>query len=619
MESHGVSSSFSARYPRRHRFLRAPKDFSKVEFCTLALFCLVAPSLLFFRLGAMDFVDPDEGRYALVAREMWWRGDWFRATLNLVPYPDKPAPFFFLLGALLKLPADIEWAGRLVSVLPALATLVLVLAWSRRHLGYRQAIWAFLVLATAGQFFVLSRIVRMDLLLVLTVSAALFGAYRLINEGSGRWWSPYVWGALGLLVKGPVAVALIAIVLVPYAFLAGVSRCAQALRPRRGFVLLAAIAGAWYLPALVADPAGMKSFIFEHNLGRFLNGSVGHPERWYFFLWVLPACFMPWSLFLPAAMRRSLGKVRRRSEAHLFLFIWCAAITLFFSLSRAKLAPYILPMYPPLAILTGDAIAFLLSRARDGHESEALPRLTKIWVCACAAGFALALAAGLVGPGLARPLLLALALLFLLSTGAHAAALSWNRAAVLPYGIFATAAAAFLLSAAGGPRIANELASLREAAASAAALPPRTRLYAYKTRGYSLSFYSGKRITQLDTAVKAAALLDRPEPRAILVKRRHLDRVQQALRRPAAMWWAGASPKVLLANRWPPEASSGRGILVPAHGWDSLPARPSQEADALQAEPARRPLGILGDLLAKLHRVLMHLKPHPASGLSGPR
>jgi len=567
----------------------------------------------------MDFVDPDEGRYALVAQEMWGRGDWFHATLNLVPYPDKPAPFFFLLGALFKLPADIEWSGRLVSVLPALATLLLVLGWTYRHLGYRQAMWAFLVLATAGQFFVLSRIVRMDLLLVLSVSAALFAAYRLINDGTGCWWSPYVWGALGLLVKGPVAVALIAIVLVPYALLVGVSRSAQALRPRGGFVLLAALAGAWYLPALLADPAGMKSFVLEHNVGRFLNGSVGHPERWYFFLWVLPACFMPWSLFLPATIKRSLGKVRQRSDAHLFLLVWCVAITLFFSLSRAKLAPYILPMFPPLAILTGDAIASLVRRAAGGDESKVLPRLTKLWVSACAAGFALALAAALVGPGLARPLLLALALLFLLSAGAHAAALSWKRPAALPYGIFATAAVAFLLSAACGPEIANELASLREAAASAAALPPRTRLYAYKTRGYSLSFYSGKRITQLNTAAKAAALLDRPEPRAILIKRRHLNRIQQALRRPAAMWWRGASPKVLLANRWPPEGHSRHGMLTPTKGGDSLSVRLSKEADAPQAKAARRPVAVVGDLLARLSLLLSHLKPHPASGLSGPR
>lgn len=612
-------SSFSDRCPRSRGPLESPGDFSKREACTLALFALAASFLLFFRLGAMDFVDPDEGRYALVGQEMWRHGNWFRATLNLVPYPDKPAPFFFLLGALLQLPADIEWSGRLVSVLPALGTLLFVLAWTRRHLGHRQAIWAFLVLATTGQFFVLSRIVRMDLLLLLALSAALFAAYRLINEETGRWWSPYVWGALGLLVKGPVAAALIGIVLVPYAFLSGVSRSVRVLRPRRGFVLLAAISGAWYLPALIADPAGMKSFIFEHNVGRFLNASVGHPERWYFFLWVLPACFMPWSLFLPATIRRSLGKVRQRSEPHLFLVIWCVAITLFFSLSRAKLAPYILPIFPPLAILTADAIAFLVHRAREGGESEVLPKLTKVWVSACAAASALALAVALVGPALGRPLLLALALLFLLSAGAHAAALSWKRTDALPFGIFATAAMAFLLSAAGGPRITNELASLRKAAASAAALPPGTRLYAYKTRGYSLSFYSGKRITQLNTAAKAAGLLDRSEPRAILIKRRHLDRVQQALRRPAAIWWRGASHKVLLANRWPPEGYTRQGVLLPAKGGDSSLVRAPKEADALRATAARRPAGILGDLLGGLSRALSHLEPHPPSGRSGPR
>jgi hypothetical protein len=62
---------------------------------------------------------------------------------------------------------------------------------------------------------------------------------------------------------------------------------------------------------------------------------------------------------LGRAFRKGLGGVAAgvAREDRLFLLIWAGFILLFFSASDSKLIPYILPIFPPLAVLCGSVIA----------------------------------------------------------------------------------------------------------------------------------------------------------------------------------------------------------------------------------------------------------------------
>ncbi len=530
--------------------------------CALAL---AAIWLLFFKLGAMSFIDPDEGRYTLAAREMWQHGNWFLATLNLAPYPDKPAPFFWLLGALLHFSGSAEWAARLSSALPALATLALVFYWSRQRLGFLTAVFSTAVLMTAGEFFALSRIVRMDALLSFTISLSLFSAYELL-AGTKRWswWVVYLSAALGLLVKGPIAVLLASLIIVAYALLSGPAGALRKLRPAPGFALLIVVAGCWFIPAALSNPSQLRIFIVDHNLARFLTAKVGHPQPWYFFLWALPACFMPWSIFLPATIATTARQAIRRSKPHLFLATWCIVTFCLFSFSRAKLAPYVLPLFPALAILTGDALARLWRRAGEPSALRAWRLSAQLWSGLCVVAALAALGTAAFGPVITRGLCLLLSTICIASGLASLVLITKRREQLISAAMFVTSILVFTLWSVDGATVTSQLASLEQAAPVASALPPGTRLYAYKTHGYSLSFYSGKRLSQLNTAAKAAALLEHEAPRAVLIKRKHLPRLQRYLESPATVWWQGYSQRVLLANRPLPSGYQRYGLLFPS-------------------------------------------------------
>ena len=71
-----------------------PKDWSLVLILTVA-----GLVIFFYRLGAPGLMDPDEGRYAEIAREFFVLRDWLIPHLNLLPYLEKP-PLVYWLTAL---------------------------------------------------------------------------------------------------------------------------------------------------------------------------------------------------------------------------------------------------------------------------------------------------------------------------------------------------------------------------------------------------------------------------------------------------------------------------------------------------------------------------------------
>ena len=171
------------------------------------------------------------------------------------------------------------------------------------------------------------------------------------------------WGcaALAVLSKGIVVGVLTGGALMIYSLLErdwGVWRRLHALPGTALFLLIAA---PWFVLVTLRNPSFPGFFFVHEHFARFLTTVHQRVEPWWFFLPLLLLAVLPWA----AAAWRSLGAYSieaprtSRSAAATgfrplrFLFIFCAVTLLFFSASGSKLAPYILPMVPLLAILAG--------------------------------------------------------------------------------------------------------------------------------------------------------------------------------------------------------------------------------------------------------------------------
>ena len=321
-----------------------------------ALMTLAGLGLFFPGLGVPGLMDPDEGRYAEIAREMLLLKDWLIPHLNLVPYLEKPPLVYWLTSLSFAAFGLTEWAARLPSALAALAGLYLAYGLGRALWGEREGFWGAMVLATIGGYMVLARLLTLDMVFSFFLNLGIaLGYLALSRERPRLWLLAYLALALAVLVKGPVALVLAGLVWGPVALLKGRQAVRALVRPQ-SWALLAVVVLPWFLLVAWRFPEFPRFFLWEHHVARYVSGVDFHAEPWWYFGPVLLGLLLPWTGLVPWALGR---RAAADPGDRLFLMIWAGVVLAFFSLSRGKLATYILPALLPLALLVGKGLAEL--------------------------------------------------------------------------------------------------------------------------------------------------------------------------------------------------------------------------------------------------------------------
>jgi len=328
----------------------------------LPLLALGLVAILFFsRLSGFAFQDPDEGRYARVPQEMLAAGDWLTPSLAGVQYYEKPPLFYWLVAAAYELFGQSEGAARAVPALAGFLTVWMTLSFGRVHLGQRAGLLAAGILATAPLFFIFSQALVIDMVLTACFTATMFAFYRSCEaERKTPWVLATVVGAsMAILAKGLLGLVLPGGIAVLTLLARRDSETLRALLRPAPILLFLGLTLPWFVLMSAAHPDFLQYFLIENHFGRFLDAEgygIAHPEGPWFYLPILLLTPLPWSLtpfFLLAqsTTRRAFGLIRR--DLVVFFLIWASIVVVFFSASSSKLPPYILPAFPPLALLLG--------------------------------------------------------------------------------------------------------------------------------------------------------------------------------------------------------------------------------------------------------------------------
>ena len=303
---------------------------------------------------------PDEGRYAEVAREMLVSRDFVTPHLNGVPFLDKPPLFYWLEDASFAVLGVRPFSARLVPALfAALGCLLVLLAGARLH-GWRAGLLSAIVLAANPYYFGASQYVNHDLAVAVLVSAAVFAFVAgLSGDGPGRaGWIVAGCAAAGLavLTKGLIGVVF------PFGFVGlwvlltrGWSRVPWPALGA-GLLVMAGLVLPWALAVQEANPDFLHHFVVVQHFQRFAGRGFNNPVGPGFYPVLLGAGLLPWTPQLPAAVHRAVLVLRGDRvdrEANLLLLLWPVLVVLFFSIPRSKIAGYVLPALPPLAVLLG--------------------------------------------------------------------------------------------------------------------------------------------------------------------------------------------------------------------------------------------------------------------------
>jgi 4-amino-4-deoxy-L-arabinose transferase-like glycosyltransferase len=351
---------------------------------------LITLICLFSHLGALGLVGPDEPRYAWIAREMASTGDWVTPRLYGTPWFEKPALYYWAaaLGFRLHLPS--EWAARLPSAFAALIS-ALAVGW----LGWKQlgitasvlkspALLAPLLFSSSVAAIAFARAGGPDMLFAAALTCAMASAATVLQRnrqlhGEGPA-TPGAANSLPLLIlfgaslgfavlaKGPAGIILAGGAIGLWALATGARTGAFSFFHPVAILSFCIISLPWYILCAIHNPDFLRVFILEHNFNRYLTPVFQHPQPIWFFSAILILGMLPWSGLLWELCKAGLRSFREqtwRNSIELFLGCWVIFPVLFFSFSKSKLPGYILPSFPPLALL----LALFLFRSREGDTS----------------------------------------------------------------------------------------------------------------------------------------------------------------------------------------------------------------------------------------------------------
>jgi 4-amino-4-deoxy-L-arabinose transferase-like glycosyltransferase len=340
-------------------------------------------ALYFFRLGSYPLSNPDEGRNAEIAREMLATGDWVTPRLNGVNYFEKPPLVYWVTAVLEVVCGQNEWAVRAQPALFAVLGVLFTYAAGRALHGRRAGLLAAIVLGTSLLWFALGHIPILDMAVSVFMAAALFCFILGVREPASarrRWffYGLYASMALATLAKGLIGFLVTGAVMFLWLLIFNQWQRLLPLYLPSGAALFLALAAPWHvLAAMRNETWAHRYFVYEH-FERFLTPAASRPGPIHYFVWIVLVGLIPWTGFLWPAVREALrggagslaeAWARRKENATAWFFVtWAGFIFFLFSISKSKLPPYILPIFPALAVLTGAWLA----RAWDGGGAAPL-------------------------------------------------------------------------------------------------------------------------------------------------------------------------------------------------------------------------------------------------------
>lgn len=320
-------------------------------------------------LGSYPLIEPDEGRYAEIPREMIVSGNYITPALNYVKYFEKPAFLYWMNAAAMRVLGENEFAARLGSALCALGGAAAAGAFAAFIYGRAAGLMSAVITATTLLYFAVGTINITDMPLSFFLTLAFVSFYIAHVSEKKRYYLLFYFScALAVLTKGLIGIVLPAAVI--FFYILAARRWELFYKPLwlPGIALFLAVSVPWFYLVCRDNPDFFRFFFVQEHFMRYLTNMHGRYLPFWFFFAIIPAAVMPWTAFLFALCgRESVLREPRSDEerrAVRYLSAWFSVILLFFSFSHSKLIPYIVPCIPPAAILIGADISRMADEGR---------------------------------------------------------------------------------------------------------------------------------------------------------------------------------------------------------------------------------------------------------------
>jgi 4-amino-4-deoxy-L-arabinose transferase-like glycosyltransferase len=324
----------------------------------ITVFCF---SLFLFLLGAgsSSIYILDESKNAQCAFEMMTTGNGITPVFNGELRTDKPPLHYYFMMAAYTIAGKTPAAARFFSAVMGSILMMVLFLFLKYDSFEKHAWWTLLVLWSSIHFVLEFHFAVPDPYLITCIGISLMSFYHWMQTRK-KWalYGIYLFLALGVLAKGPVALALPGLSMLVYLLVTRqlTAKILQKLISVSGILLFLVVIIPWYsLVWHATNGEWLKGFLLDHNINRFSDTKEGHGGFFLITIGYYLMGFLPFVFFIGAVIKSAWQNKRD----HLILFggIITLVFVVFFSVSSTKLPNYAMPAYPFTAILVGDFLA----------------------------------------------------------------------------------------------------------------------------------------------------------------------------------------------------------------------------------------------------------------------
>ena len=327
----------------------------------------LAATVWFSLLGYRDLIEPDEGRYAEIPREMVASGDWLTPRINGFKYFEKPALQYWATAASFSIFGESNATARLWTALIGFFGTLWTGFVAYRLYGRNAGFFAFVISVSSFLYAMLGHIITLDMTvtvcLAVGIGSLVLAQSQREQPAQERNWMLLAWAALGLatLAKGLIGIVLPGGAVVAYMLWQRDWQLLKHMHLGKGLLIFFAVTTPWFVAVSIKNPEFAHFFFIHEHFERFTT-NVHHREGapWYF-VPILLLGVLPWLTVTVASLARpSFAWWNKQSggfDAERFLWVFALVIFVFFSAGHSKLPAYILPIFPALAILAGRRLA----------------------------------------------------------------------------------------------------------------------------------------------------------------------------------------------------------------------------------------------------------------------
>lgn len=249
-----------------------------------------------------DFTPANELRYLSIASDALRDGHFFAFSNQGIPYSDKPPLYLWIaMAAYALMGTHSMWLLGMFSAIPAIITAELTLRICGDRISGAHHNTARLAILTTVLFLAMSFTIRMDMLMVMFITAAIWSFMRISREEGNlrrNQWSVGLFVFLALFSKGPLGVLIPLVSLIVYLYsIKQLKKFGRYWGWRCWTILIAGCLVWWGCAYAEGGMEYINSLLFHQTVDRAMD-AFHHKQHWSFYLVQMWWVMAPWSLLL---------------------------------------------------------------------------------------------------------------------------------------------------------------------------------------------------------------------------------------------------------------------------------------------------------------------------------